>query len=118
MVISLSINYRYGVALTDYQNGFRAIRRDVGRALGLTSTITTIEQEMAMKCLRGGYRVTECRSHEYRRKAGVSKINVMHRAPQYVWSLICGLLAPRRSKPGPQPALLAEPSQPDAGAHS
>lgn len=98
LMISLSINYRFGVRLTDYQNGFRAIRTDVGRAIGLKSNITTIEQEMAMKCLRFGYRVIERPAHEYTRKGGVSKINVMKVAHIYVWSLIRGLVGPRRVK--------------------
>lgn len=96
LVISLSINYRYGVRLTDYQNGFRAIRTDVGRTIGLTSNITTIEQEMAMKCLKDGYRVVERPAHEYRRKGGVSKINVMKVAHIYVLNLIGGLIGRRR----------------------
>jgi dolichol-phosphate mannosyltransferase len=101
LVISLSINYRFGVRLTDYQNGLRAIRTDVGRRIGLTSDITTIEQEMAMKCLTYGYRVLERPTHEYRRKGGVSKINVMRVAHVYIWNLACGLLGRRRitSKP-------------------
>jgi len=99
LVISLSINYRYGVRLTDYQNGFRAIRTDVGNTIGLTSDITTIEQEMAMKCLRYGFRVTECPAHEYRRKGGLSKITVMRVAHIYVWNLICNLVAPRKVRP-------------------
>ena len=98
LVISLSINYRYGVRLTDYQNGFRAIRTEVGRRIGLTSNITTIEQEMAMKCLKYGYRVVELPAHEYRRKGGISKINVMRVAHIYVWNLLCGLLGLRRVK--------------------
>lgn len=97
LVISLSINYRYGVRLTDYQNGFRAIRTEVGRAIGLTSNLTMIEQEMAMKCLRYGYRVAECPSHEYRRKGGVSKVSVLARAHLYIWNLLVGLIG-RRSK--------------------
>ena len=96
LVISLSINYRYGVRLTDYQNGFRAIRTEVGRTIGLTSDITTIEQEMAMKCLKQGYRVIELPSHEYRRKGGVSKISVMKVAHRYVVNLICGLVGRRQ----------------------
>lgn len=96
LVITLSINYRYGVRLTDYQNGFRAIRTEVGRRIGLTSNITTIEQEMAMKCLKYGYRVTECPTHEYRRQGGVSKINVIRVAPAYVWNLMCELFTPRK----------------------
>ena len=97
LVISLTINYRYGVRLTDYQNGFRAIRTEVGRTIGLTSDITTVEQEMAMKCLRYGYRVTERPTHESRRKGGISKINVMKFAHRYVWNLICGVLVPRKT---------------------
>lgn len=99
LVISLSINYRYGVRLTDYQNGFRAIRTDVGRAIGLTARITTIEQEMATKCLSCGYRVTERPTHEYRRKGGVSKIVVMRAAHIYVWNLLTGILRRRRRAP-------------------
>jgi dolichol-phosphate mannosyltransferase len=96
LAISLSINYRYGVRLTDYQNGFRAIRTEVGRTIGLTSDITTIEQEMAIKCLRQGYRVIEMPSHEYRRKGGVSKINVLKVGHRYVLNAICGLIGRRR----------------------
>lgn len=98
LIISLCINYRYGTRLTDYENGFRAIRTEVGRAIGLTSNTTTIEQEMAMKCLRYGYRVTEVPTHEYRRKGGVSKINVMQVAHIHVWNLICGLIGPRSQR--------------------
>jgi dolichol-phosphate hexosyltransferase len=96
LVISLSINYRFGVRLTDYQNGFRAIRTDVGRTIGLKSHITTIEQEMAMKCLRNGYRVIERPAHEFARKGGASKINVMKVAHIYVWNLIAGIIRLRR----------------------
>jgi SAM-dependent methyltransferase len=110
LVISLSINYRYGVRLTDYQNGFRAIRTEVGKAIGLTSNITTIEQEMAMKCLRYGYRVIERPTHEYRRRGGVSKINVLRLAHIYVWNLISGLL--RITRAGIRTLPTAERSQP------
>lgn len=96
LVISLSINYRYGPRLTDYQNGFRAIRTEVGRTIGLTSNITTIEQEMAMKCLQYGYGVTEVPTHEYRRQGGESKIKVMSVAHLYIWNLLCGLVGPRK----------------------
>jgi dolichol-phosphate mannosyltransferase len=97
LVISLSINYRFGVRLTDYQNGFRAIRTDVCKSIGLKSNITTIEQEMGMKCLRNGYRVGEVPTHEYRRKGGVSKINVLKVSHVYVWNLLCGLLGRKKA---------------------
>jgi glycosyltransferase involved in cell wall biosynthesis len=96
LVISLSINYRYGLRLTDYQNGFRAIRTEVARLIGLTSDITTIEQEMAMKCLRDGYHVMEVATHEYPRRGGVSKISVMKVAHSYIWNLLCGLVSRKK----------------------
>lgn len=99
LVISLTINYRFGMRFTDYQNGFRAIRTDVGRRIGTTSNITTIEQEMAMKCLQYGFRVAEVPTHESRRQGGESKISVMHVAHQYVWNLLRGVLVPRKPPP-------------------
>jgi glycosyltransferase involved in cell wall biosynthesis len=75
-LITLAINYRWNVRLTDSQNGFRAIRRDVAGKLGMTSNLTTIEQEMLMKALKKGFRVSEVPSHEYERKWGKSKVVV------------------------------------------
>jgi len=90
-LIMLAINYRWNVRLTDSQNGFRAIRTDVGRRLGLTSNLTTIEQEMLMKALKRGFRVTEIASHEYERKWGTSKVVVWKLWIAYVWSFFRNL---------------------------
>jgi glycosyltransferase involved in cell wall biosynthesis len=87
-LIMLAINYRWNVRLTDSQNGFRAIRRDVGRTLGLKSNLTTIEQEMLMKALKQGYRVTEIPSHEYERRWGSSKVVVWKLWWAYIWSFV------------------------------
>jgi glycosyltransferase involved in cell wall biosynthesis len=91
-LIMLAINYRWGVRLTDSQNGFRAIRRDVGAKLGLTSNLTTIEQEMLMKALKLGYRVREVASHEYERRWGTSKVVVWKLWFAYVWSFLRNLI--------------------------
>jgi len=91
-LIMLGINYRWNVRLTDSQNGFRAIRRDVGRDLGLTSNLTTIEQEMMMKALKKGYRVDEIASHEFERKWGTSKVVVWKLWFAYVWSFLRNLI--------------------------
>lgn len=91
-LIMLGINYRWSVRLTDSQNGFRAIRRDVGRRLGLTSNLTTIEQEMMMKALKQGYRVSEIPSHEYERRWGTSKVVVWKLWFAYVWSFIRNII--------------------------
>ena len=91
-LIMLGINYRWNVRLTDSQNGFRAIRKDVGRKLGLTSNLTTIEQEMLMKALKQGYRVSEIPSHEYERKWGTSKVVVWKLWFSYVWSFFRNII--------------------------
>jgi glycosyltransferase involved in cell wall biosynthesis len=85
-LIMLAINYRWNVRLTDSQNGFRAIRRDVAGQLDLQSNLTTIEQEMLMKALKKGFRVSEVASHEYERKWGTSKVVVWKLWFAYLWS--------------------------------
>jgi dolichol-phosphate mannosyltransferase len=87
-LIMLAINYRWNVRLTDSQNGFRAIRRDVAAQLGLQSNLTTIEQEMLMKALKKGFRVSEVASHEYERKWGTSKVVVWKLWFAYIWSFV------------------------------
>jgi dolichol-phosphate mannosyltransferase len=87
-IITLGINYRFGVRLTDSQNGFRAIRKEVARSLGLREDITTIEQEMVIKTLRKGYRITEVPTHEYARRHGESHIKVGRVWFRYVYSWI------------------------------
>jgi len=90
-IILLAINYRFGVRLTDSQNGFRAIRVDVARKLGVKENLTTIEQEMLMRCLKLGYRVAEVPSHEYERRYGKSRINLWKVSHIYIWSLVKNL---------------------------
>lgn len=96
MIINLAINYRWNVRLSDTQNGFRAVVRDMARHIGLREDGTTIEQEMVMKALNHGYRVINVASHEYRRKGGVSKIVVSRVWPVYVWNMLRGVLTPSR----------------------
>lgn len=85
-LIMLAINYRWNVRLTDSQNGFRAVRRDIGLKLGLRANLTTIEQEMLMRALKLGYRVDEIPTHEYERKWGTSKVVVWKLWSAYLWS--------------------------------
>jgi len=101
-VITLSVNYTQNVRLTDCQNGFRAIRRDVALALDLQEKITTIEQEMVIKTVRSGYRLAEVASHEYVRTNGESSFQVARVWPRYVRSWLYYLLfwrPPRREAP-------------------
>lgn len=93
-LITAAINYRFRTRLSDSQNGFRALRVAALKELDLREDITTIEQEMLIKSLRHGLRVTEVPSHEYRREQGDSHIVLWRVAPRYVYSLIRYLLLP------------------------
>lgn len=91
-IITLGINYRFGVGLTDTQNGFRAIRTTTARHLNLVEDITTIEQEMGIKTLHAGYRVSEIPSHEYERSHGDSCIELRKVWFRYVYTWLKYLL--------------------------
>ena len=86
--ITACINWRFKVKLSESQNGFRAIRTDIMKQLGLQENITTIEQEMIMKTLKKGFRMAEVPSHEHTRKMGYSKISVKKVAFRYVYTLV------------------------------
>lgn len=86
--VTACINKRYGVRLSESQNGFRALKTEVLRALSLHSRHTTIEQEMIVETLRKGYRMGEVACHEYPRKAGSSHIVVWRHGWGYLFSLI------------------------------
>jgi dolichol-phosphate mannosyltransferase len=90
-IILIGINLRWKQKLTDSQNGFRAIRKDVICSLGLKENITTIEQEMTMKCLKKGYIVGEVPTHEYSRQYGESTIKLRKVWFRYIYSFIKNL---------------------------
>lgn len=103
-LITACINRRFGVRLSESQNGFRAIRTDVARQLNLREDATTIEQEMIIKTLRLGFRMAEVPAHEYRRTYGTSHITVWRAAPRYVFSLAWHLFLSPLSTPVVAPA--------------
>lgn len=90
--ITACINKRFGVKLSDSQNGFRSIRTAVLRELNLKENITTIEQEMIIKTLRLGYKMGEVPTHEYKRKYGNSCIDIKKVWFRYVYSMIKNLV--------------------------
>lgn len=84
-ILTMVINYRWKVRLTDVQNGFRAIRRDVALTLGMRENRFAIEEEMVMRALRKQYRVVNVSSHEYKRRHGVSRIVLQRDWFSFVW---------------------------------
>jgi dolichol-phosphate hexosyltransferase len=75
--LAVLVNMKWKTEISDIENGFRAIRRDVFNFINLTAKGFTIEQEMVLRCLKHKFRVMEVASHEYARKAGYSKLHTM-----------------------------------------
>lgn len=94
-IITLGINYRFNVVLTDSQNGFRAIRTDLLKKLNPVENITSIEQELILKTLLHGYRMAEVSTHEYMRPFGESKIILKKVFVRYIYSWLKHLLSRR-----------------------
>jgi dolichol-phosphate mannosyltransferase len=91
-IITMSINYLLHADVTDSQNGFRAIKTSVIKQLNLQENGYGVEQEMLIKTLRKGFRVTEIASHEYARKNGHSNINIGKIWVHHVYSWLKYLL--------------------------
>lgn len=75
-LLTTLVNLRFGGRMSDIQNGFRALRTEVGRDIGLQENDFTIEQEMVMKFLAGHFRVINVPAHEYARQGGEPKLNL------------------------------------------
>jgi glycosyltransferase involved in cell wall biosynthesis len=90
--MNIAINKRWKVELTDTLNGFRAVRRQAALSVGLRENTHTIEQEMIMKMLRYGYRVTNVPTHEYKRQFGKSHIHIWKEWPKFVWCVLINLI--------------------------
>jgi len=82
------INTRFGTALTDTQNGFRALRANTVARLALTEDRHSIELEMVLRALRNGLRVCQVPAHEYARRAGESSLSVIGQTPTFLWCLL------------------------------
>lgn len=87
-VITTAINKKFGSKLTDSQNGFRAIKRELFNGFKLQESHTTIEQELTARTLASGHRMIEIPSHEFARIYGKSKIKVISHGFRYVVVLL------------------------------
>lgn len=108
MGLTWLINLRCGSALSDSQNGYRAARTALLRALTLKSTKHTIELEMTMRALRSGARVMEYPTHEYPRRFGVSSLSVVRQGLLFSWVYARECFRPKASWSRPAAAPLTE----------
>ena len=90
-LVQLAINYRFNVRLTDCENGFRAIKRDVFKNLNLKANDFDIEEEIVLKALRKKYRVAEIPSHEYERKFGKSQLSLFKIGYKFIYRLLINM---------------------------
>jgi dolichol-phosphate hexosyltransferase len=105
--MNIAINKRFGVALTDTLNGFKAVRKTMALELPLRENRHTIEQELVIQALRHGYRVMNIATHEYAREFGGSTINIWREWPIFVWCLLVNLVQPR-TRPTPASSATSE----------
>ncbi len=91
MMIAQIINWRFHTSIADTQNGFRAIRAETAKKLGLKSNKFDIETEMCMKCYKKGYKILEVPSMELERKHGKSGISLWKEGWAYIWRVIANL---------------------------
>jgi len=87
-LIALLISCRFGHFIGESQNGYRAIKRRIALKLDLQEDITTIEQEMIIKTLKQGYRLTEVPTHEHLRQHGRSRFYLRKVWPRYFYTCV------------------------------
>jgi dolichol-phosphate mannosyltransferase len=93
-ILTLGINYRWRINLTDCLNGFRAARRDAVLKVKLRANGFDVEQHMIAQFLKRGYRVTEVGTHEYCRAWGKSKLPTYKKAYLFFWRLFLDIFLP------------------------
>lgn len=71
------VNMKFRTNLSDVLYNFRAIKSKVAKNLPLTANGFDIEQEMLVRALQNGYKVTEIPSRENARKWGRSKLRTL-----------------------------------------
>lgn len=86
-LVMLCINYCFNVRFTDCENGFRAVKTQVFKSLDLKANGFDIEQEMFIKSIKNGFKVTEVPTHEYRRKWGASRLSIFKSGWRFLWCL-------------------------------
>lgn len=86
--VTMIINYRFNVRLTDCENGYRAVLRDKVLRLNLNANDFDIEEEMTMKALKKRYRIMEVASHEYDREYGKSNLSLFKMGYKFIFRLI------------------------------
>jgi dolichol-phosphate mannosyltransferase len=86
-MFTLAVNRRFGLRLTDAQNGFRALLASALRSLSLRENGAAIEQEITIQSIRRGLRMLEIPIHGYA-PAGDPGMSLWRTAPRTVLSTL------------------------------
>jgi len=73
-----------GIPLTDFSGNFRAIRREVWRAIETTENTNTLLFEMILKAYVKGFKVAEVPVTFADRRYGTSKLQLSREAPKFL----------------------------------
>jgi len=90
-VFTFAVNRRFGLRLTDAQNGFRAVLASALRRLSLREDGAAIEQEITIQSIRHGLRVMEIPIHGHA-PAGDPGPGLWRTAPRTVFSTLKHLI--------------------------
>jgi dolichol-phosphate mannosyltransferase len=108
MGLTWLINVRCSSALSDSQNGYRAVRTSLLKTMELTAKKHTIELEMTMRALRAGARVVEYPTHEYPRRFGQSSLSVTRQGLLFLWVFLRECVRPTIAWPIPNSTVVVE----------
>jgi hypothetical protein len=92
LCISQLINTRFGTRILDSQNGYRAIRSDAAKSLGLKADKFDIETEEVIKCIKKKYRIKEVPSCELNREYGESGVSILKHGLGYFVTTVSNLI--------------------------
>ncbi len=92
LCINQIINTRFGVKITDTQNGFRAAKTQSLKELNLKSGYFEIETEECMKMLKKGMKIKEIPAKEYARKEGKSGVSILRHGWRYILCVLGNLV--------------------------
>ena len=82
------IGFISGLGIRDFSANFRAIRREVWKAISVQEKTNSILLEMIMKCHYSGFKVTEIPVSFSERIHGESKLNLAVEAPKFLLKFI------------------------------
>lgn len=89
------VNVLYGGKCTDLLVMFRAFKKDLVKKLRLTrSTVAYFEQELVIRCLKNGMKITEIPGDEPPRMGGQRKMRVWVNGPIVLYAVLKELCVP------------------------